>query len=61
MNVLRSSPLRDSAEASVLHFFILSCWVIGAIRTSWPASSFLGHRGERAGTKVHLVRAWSPE
>jgi hypothetical protein len=28
-------------------------------RVSWPASSFLGHRGDRAGTKVHLVRAWS--
>src|SRR4030095_12272289 len=27
MNVLRSSPLRDLAEASALHFFIFSCWL----------------------------------
>ena len=29
MSALRSSPLSDLALASVLHFFIFSCWVIG--------------------------------
>src|SRR5262249_17309959 len=30
MKVLRSSPLRDFVFASALHFFIFSCWVMGA-------------------------------
>src|SRR5262245_17887731 len=30
MKVLRSSPFSDLAVASALHFFILSCWLIGA-------------------------------
>jgi hypothetical protein len=29
MKLFRSSPLSDLALASVLHFFIFSCWVIG--------------------------------
>ncbi len=29
LNAFRSSPLRDLALASALHFFIFSCWVIG--------------------------------
>src|SRR6266446_6271135 len=30
MKPFRSSPLRAFADASALHFFILSCWVMGA-------------------------------
>src|SRR5215471_8199418 len=30
MNAFRSSPLRALAFASALHFFIFSCWVMGA-------------------------------
>lgn len=29
MKLFRSSPLSDLALASVLHFFIFSCWVMG--------------------------------
>src|SRR5262244_3487415 len=29
INAFRSSPLRDLALASALHFFIFSCWVMG--------------------------------
>jgi hypothetical protein len=32
MNFFRSSPFNVFAPASLLHTFIFSCWVIGAVR-----------------------------
>ena len=45
INALRSSPLRDLALASALHFFIFPCWVMGmavarfTITTEQPEAS----------------------
>ena len=57
MNAFRSSPLRDLALASALHFFIFSCWVMGVAATRIVAPQvhcIVTVRARRQGTEAAM-------
>jgi hypothetical protein len=54
MKPFPSSPLSDLAEASALHFFIVSCWVMGAADAPALMWAFAGDpRRRRADPKSY--------